>query len=267
MQQKKIFDAGFDRAAKNSVSPNFAAFWDKDTYFKDHHVRDLDGQNLNNLEKGVRWRIAQTSPDKAFMMRSLPAEIPASEFNPANNYPYSVIDFHFDGSINSLVYLAHEVGHSIADDTMRAAGYTRTDAMCDIDEIQAYFVQKIATDYLGRSPDPAIAKSARTRAEASWGKSFLTTRSANQQSATGCSAPAVERSISFYYASELCDFARKQDAESRRNITELLMGRQGPKDISEILEQAGMLKPGDHLSPQRGQQPELPVLAANIPRL
>ena len=66
--------------------------------------------------------------------------------NPA---PYAIIDYEYDGTTNSLSYLAHELGHAIADDIQRENGYTFRDFPESALEQQAYFVQIAVSDALG----------------------------------------------------------------------------------------------------------------------
>jgi hypothetical protein len=68
-----------------------------------------------------------------------------------NPEDYAIIDFEYDGTNTSLVYLAHELGHAIADDIQREAGRSFRDFSEDQLEKQAYFVQKIVTHHMERS--------------------------------------------------------------------------------------------------------------------
>lgn len=61
--------------------------------------------------------------------------------NPGRDY--AVIDFEYVYTKNSLLWLAHEVGHAVADDAQRQQGRTFRDFTPQQMEEQAYFVQSI----------------------------------------------------------------------------------------------------------------------------
>lgn len=73
---------------------------------------------------------------------------------------FSVIDFEYDRSIHSVIYLAHELGHAIADDYQLASRHTYRDNPKHMAETQAYLVQSIVTAALQTHPDPEIAAAA-----------------------------------------------------------------------------------------------------------
>ncbi len=138
---KEIFDAGFDKAVKNNV------------------IEDLKSKTIT--EDTSQWRMRKVDPGEGCIMRSLPANSPASELDPANPNPRAVIQFEYDRTINDAIYLAHEVGHSIADDYIRGReGVKFGDNPKYLDEFQAYVTQNIMYDYLKQHKDPAIARAA-----------------------------------------------------------------------------------------------------------
>ena len=55
-----------------------------------------------------------------------------------NPEDYAIIDYEYDGSEASLKYLAHELGHAIADDMQREQGRSFRDYSLDDLEKQAY---------------------------------------------------------------------------------------------------------------------------------
>ena len=65
-----------------------------------------------------------------------------------NPEDYAIVDFEYDGTTNSVIYLAHEVGHAIADDIQREKGLSFRDFTTDQLEKQAYFVQSALQHYL-----------------------------------------------------------------------------------------------------------------------
>jgi len=72
----------------------------------------------------------------------------------------AVIDFDYNGGIGATIYLAHELGHAIADDYQNDAGHSYKDNPKHMEETQAYFVQNIIYDHLKKQDDPKIAKAA-----------------------------------------------------------------------------------------------------------
>lgn len=109
----------------------------------------------------ARWNLQEVAPGTARMMRSRPAESPGDEYNPPNPLSHSVIDYDFDGTIDAVVYLAHEVGHSIADDYAREAGGSFRNTPGHLNEFQAYLPQQILYGSLMQNPDPEIAEAGR----------------------------------------------------------------------------------------------------------
>lgn len=63
-----------------------------------------------------------------------------------NPEDYAIIDYEYHGTPYSLEYLAHELGHAIADDIQIEHGRSFRDFSQDQLEQQAYFVQKIAME-------------------------------------------------------------------------------------------------------------------------
>tara|TARA_B100000780_G_scaffold273024_1_gene236027 strand:+ start:749 stop:1513 length:765 start_codon:yes stop_codon:yes gene_type:complete len=124
-----------------------------------------------------RCNIVETErPDKG-MMACRPAGITLEDLQNADMYipdyqerfgpvfvrqdnpeDYAIIDFEYHGTPYSLLYLAHELGHAIADDLQREKGVSFRHLTSDQMEEQAYFVQSIMAHYTGQmSPenDPA----------------------------------------------------------------------------------------------------------------
>ena len=63
----------------------------------------------------------------------------------------AIIDYEYDGSPSSIVYLAHELGHAIADDIQKENGKSFKDFTNTQAEQQAYFVQSIYSHYTGQA--------------------------------------------------------------------------------------------------------------------
>jgi hypothetical protein len=109
----------------------------------------------------ARWNLQEVPAGECRMMRSRPAGSQGDQYNPPNPLPHSVIDYEFDGTIDGLIYLAHEVGHSIADDYAREAGGSYQNTPGHLNEFQAYLPQQIIYDSLMLSSDPETAEAAK----------------------------------------------------------------------------------------------------------
>lgn len=119
---------------------------------------------LNNFDRSLGIMAEEILSDPARMniteqngrmMQCRPAnsEIPGME----NDKPFAIIDFDYNGTIGSTIYLAHELGHAIADDLQRAAGHGYKGTPAHMFETQAYLVQNIIYDHLKAHADPNIA--------------------------------------------------------------------------------------------------------------
>ncbi|MEZ0226168.1 MAG: GNAT family N-acetyltransferase [Alphaproteobacteria bacterium] len=136
---QEIFDAGYDAAAERTKTPGFSVDWKKD---------------LAVTDNPERWRIRNV-PDgeTAVVMRSIAAGTPQGR-DPANPNRHAVIDFEFDKSMNSVVYMAHELGHAVADDWLQQGGkFKATANPAHMAETQAYFTQNILYDYIRKHPE------------------------------------------------------------------------------------------------------------------
>jgi hypothetical protein len=71
-----------------------------------------------------------------------------------------VIDFDYDGTVAAVVYLAHELGHALADESQLKAGHSFRDNPVHMQEVQAYVVQHIVLDQLREHSDPSIRAAA-----------------------------------------------------------------------------------------------------------
>ncbi len=206
---KDIFAAGF-----NTGTAPVELWSDAERYRADANVRDRDAAHMKTLQQGARWRLEEVAAGQGFMMRCRPAQTPTSEHgDPANPHPYAVIDYQFDGSLHGVIYMAHEVGHAIGDDCLRALGGTYTPSK--MDEVQAYFVQLTVYDHLCRSPNQRIAKA------------FRRHRADTIAAASGDRREALQTAQSIFEAA--------QDQKERRSIVDTLMGVYGLKTVQEIL--------------------------------
>lgn len=60
----------------------------------------------------------------------------------------AIIDFEYDGTPQSIIWLAHELGHAIADGIQQENGHSFRDFSMSEMEEQAYFVQKIVSQHV-----------------------------------------------------------------------------------------------------------------------
>ncbi len=77
-----------------------------------------------------------------------------SRFDPhfteqSNPRKHAVIDYEYIGTPKSVINLAHELGHAIADDIQITKGLTHKDFTRNQQEEQAYFIQSIVSYYTG----------------------------------------------------------------------------------------------------------------------
>jgi hypothetical protein len=98
-------------------------------------------------QSSSRWQIAFVPRGKTRTQNTVPAD------SPANPNPRSVIQYDYDNSINSTVYIGHELGHGIADELIRGKDNKKFgDNPLNLDELQAYVSQSIVYDYLRPKP-------------------------------------------------------------------------------------------------------------------
>jgi len=198
---------------------------------------DLGRKAAEIMGNPARWRLREVPPEQARVMRSLPAESQQTKFNPVNPNPYAVIEYDFDGTMDGVVYMAHELGHAIADDCIREAGYTYRHVPQNLAETQAYFVQNIVYDYSSHHPEATIAAAAKQH--------FVTTVRDYLHTIADADLSMHGRPMSMVTGLSIFNLSKEQDADKRRKIIETLLGRQGPKNITQILAEAGVETPSD----------------------
>jgi len=110
----------------------------------------------------------------------------------------AIIDFAYRGTPESVTYLAHELGHAIADDLQQQSGLNFRDFSAPELEAQAYLVQRIFSHYTGQgSPESEamISNSGKDRLAQEWD------RAGQYQEASGffdqilLSEPAIRSSM------------------------------------------------------------------------
>ncbi len=130
-----------------------------------------------------------------------------------------------------VAVLAHELGHAIADDNLREAGYTYRDKKRHMEETQAYFVQHILYDYLARHEDPGISDAARQH--------FTATMMENIHDLGNPSRLHV-RPMGLLASLAIFKNLQEQDQQTRNRVSAMLLDREGPKTINEVLATAGI---------------------------
>lgn len=103
-------------------------------------------------KKMMQYRPAGVTPEE---VESGPLYWPdfAREFAPNwtiqhNLEDYGIIDFEYHGTLESIAWLSHELGHAIADDIQRENGHSFRDYSQSEMERQAHFVQHIVSSHL-----------------------------------------------------------------------------------------------------------------------
>lgn len=146
-----------------------------------------------------------------------------------NPEEFAIIDFQYDGTIDSLVYLAHEVGHAIADDEIREAGYVHQDTHTDIHEKQAYFAQTILYTRIADNPDapPEIVRGVQDHF-----RDLL----ASSIDGLPDNIDSGLRTEDFLSGVAILQVAEEQDDSERRHISLSLLGAHGPKTSADIRE-------------------------------
>jgi len=190
--------------------------------------------------KGSQWNIEAVPPGQCRLMRCLPAKSEQKQqgenaYDPANKNDHAVIEFQFDGTIHSVVYMAHEIGHAIADRYGQNAGMTHRDNPAHMPEIQAYLAQHIVADALKNHRDPEIADVA--------AKHFRATMMESVKELPENTDMVEGRPIPILTGLGLYSHLKTQDAETRQTVSEALLGGQGPKNINEVLATAGFETP------------------------
>lgn len=126
--------------------------------------RRLNIQVMPEGETGIMMRVrpADLTKEDAMSIDKHPDIERLRKNFPIDHNPekFAIIDFQYDGTMTSVIYLAHELGHAIADDyQQRHGGYSKNPQ--HMEETQAYLVQSIFTAHLQENTNPAIAAAAR----------------------------------------------------------------------------------------------------------
>lgn len=120
--------------------------------------------------------------------------------NPAD---HAIVDFEYDGSHGSVVWLAHEVGHALADRAQADNGHGFKNFSTDAMEGQAYFVQHIVAQYmkdtLGRIPELEDARLGQGVLTMSWDRANQFT-AAGDDVARAAREPPARRAMAIRHA-------------------------------------------------------------------
>lgn len=130
--------------------------------------RELGARAAQILHDDRRMNIVENPDNKTQMMMCRPAGLTLEQLKKNDMYledfeerfaphfkrqdnpeSYAIIDYEYDGSPESVVYLAHELGHAIADDIQIENGRSYKDFTPAQAEEQAYFIQNIYARYTG----------------------------------------------------------------------------------------------------------------------
>ena len=109
---------------------------------------------INDKKRCVLRDLDSLGPKDIRQMQCQPAE---TEDNPGT---FAVVRLDYDGTINDAVYLAHEVGHAIADEMVRNAEFKHDDTKAHMHEIQSHLLQHAMYDHLSKHDDPAVRQGA-----------------------------------------------------------------------------------------------------------
>lgn len=118
---------------------------------------DNERLNVVEVDEAKEEKMQQCRPAGFTMedVKSLKMHKPdfAERFGPHftrqdNPEPHAIVDFEYDGTPHSIVWLAHETGHAVADDIQRENGHSFRDFSTGEMEEQAYFLQHIVSGYL-----------------------------------------------------------------------------------------------------------------------
>lgn len=221
----------------------------------DDRIQDI-GETIELSDS--MWQVRTVPQGQCRVMRCLPANSDATDLDPANPNDHPVIQFEYDGTIGSLIYLSHELGHGIADQIMNESGFTSQTNPEHMKETQAYFVQNVIYDALKAHPDTSIRDASLRHFADLFNESTSVVTRATEQPRDLAGMPLETfndnaqldqsrddrlnqmhfRPLSFLSARILSQEARNGDL--RASIIDGLMGASGALAINTVMENAGI---------------------------
>lgn len=194
----------------------------------------------------MRCRPAELTMDdlKNRGMDQIPPDLEEAFPMSINPNDYSIIDFQYDNTINSTIYLAHELGHALADDYQREFGNTYRDNPIHMEEIQAYFTQNIVRNSLKAFPDPDIAEAANQHAM----NEFSNNIDDLKLSLATESKEIHGRPISLITSAGIINtLENAESTHANRNlyVSQVLFGNYGPQGINKTLAVIGIERTKD----------------------
>ena len=139
----------------------------------------------------------------------------------------AIIDYEYVGTPSSVVYLAHELGHAIADDLQIANGYSFKDFKDSEAEEQAYLVQSIFSHSTGFESTESICrdKAHADALEISW-----------------------DRILQYRTAQTRFEIGLEKSSEERLNLIHSALGGDGPLTECRTSSNAGISVSTQHLN-------------------
>lgn len=214
----------------------------------DEILNDRNRMNVHEIEHGksgmMACRLAETTLEDLAKrgMDMIPPQFAADFAELANPNSYSIIDFQHGGTVDSTVYLAHELGHAIADDYQREAGNNHADNPFHMQEIQAYLVQTVVRNKMMESPDGNVAHAAKKH----FADEINDNITALKTSLDEKSLSVHGRPISLLVASGITE--KLKELSSAKHAIETVLGRNGSKNINETLATIGIERESDFSS-------------------
>lgn len=164
----------------------------------------------------------------------------ARQDNPADR---AEVDLDYDGTVNTLVYWTHEIGHALADDIGREAGFTHRDIPVNTAETQAYYAQIILYDVTRNNGFGRISDAIEEHFQETLGQYIKEFRSFLRDPTKKIS----DRPVEFLSALALYEGAKKMTPEARQAFTRTILGADGYKTPQELLAIAGLSSEDDIL--------------------
>jgi len=197
-------------------------------------------ENVKAVEKGKATKMfcQQAGLSKDYLMQRgmLSAEYSNEAINDGviNNKDFATIHLDYDKTFNGAAWLAHELGHAIADDIQGKAGFDYVDNPIHMEEVQAYIVQNIFRNHLMKSEESAIASQAKSdfHGEVQDYKDYF------DEAKT--SMPAKHGRYTSSMIARVLINALEDNESARAHVMDLVMGKYGPKNITEVLAAAGI---------------------------